>query len=239
MSPSLRPDGRSSKGVWKTGSDTGRTAHFRAVCAQRGALKPDVRPWRRHNMIGWPIWPAIDLARPCECHATTTHVFLFCLFYMSFYHVLCVFCCRFRCARNTAICDHDHAMHAPARAKKGSTFLGGRLAPSYFNPHLAGPSRRGPCPLLKPWRARAEPRARRSLIAPPTSSSARRSCRRAQIAPFPRRNNRVVTEVWQVQRCITGDHQTAHHKLGAPASSCVCTHDDDGELNTNPPTPCQ
>ena len=73
MSPSLRPDGRSSKGVCKTGSDTGRTAHFRAVCAQRGALRPDVRPWRRH-MIGWPIWPAIDLARPCECHATTTHV---------------------------------------------------------------------------------------------------------------------------------------------------------------------
>ena len=25
-------------------------------------------------MIGWPIWPAIDLIRPCECHATTTHV---------------------------------------------------------------------------------------------------------------------------------------------------------------------
>ena len=73
MAPSVRPDGRPSRGVCKTGSDTGRTAHFRAVCAQRGALKPDVRPWRRH-MIGWPIWPAIDLARPCECHATTTHV---------------------------------------------------------------------------------------------------------------------------------------------------------------------
>ena len=73
MAPPASPDGRSSKGVRKTGSDTGRTAHFRAVCAQRGALKPDVRPWRRH-MIGWPIWPAVDLARPCECHATTTHV---------------------------------------------------------------------------------------------------------------------------------------------------------------------
>ena len=74
MSPSVRPDGRPSSGVCKTGSDTaGRTVHFREVCAQRGALKPDVRPWRRH-MIGWPIWPAIDLARPCECHATTTHV---------------------------------------------------------------------------------------------------------------------------------------------------------------------
>ena len=60
------------RGVCKIGSDTGRTVHFRAVGAQRGALKPDVRPWRRH-MIGWPIWPAIDLARPCECHATTTH----------------------------------------------------------------------------------------------------------------------------------------------------------------------
>ena len=69
----MRPDGRPSRGVCKIGSDTGRTVHFRAVCAQRGALKPDVRPWRRH-MIGWPIWPAIDLARPCECHATTTHV---------------------------------------------------------------------------------------------------------------------------------------------------------------------
>ena len=58
----------------EAGSGTGRTAHFRAVCVQRGALKqPEVRPWRRH-MIGWPIWPAIDLARPCECHATTTHV---------------------------------------------------------------------------------------------------------------------------------------------------------------------
>ena len=73
--PSVRPedDGRPSRGVCKIGSDTGRTAHFRAVCAQRGALKPDVRPWRRH-MIGWPIWPAIDLARPCECHATNTHL---------------------------------------------------------------------------------------------------------------------------------------------------------------------
>ena len=71
MPPSVRPDGRPSRGVCKIGSDTGQTVHFRAVCAQRGALKPDVRPWRRH-MIGWPIWPAIDLARPCECHATTT-----------------------------------------------------------------------------------------------------------------------------------------------------------------------
>ena len=72
---SVRPDGRSSRGVCKIGSDTGRTAHFQAVCAQREALKPDARPWpwRRH-MIGWPIWPAIDLARPCECHATTTHL---------------------------------------------------------------------------------------------------------------------------------------------------------------------
>ena len=73
MAPSACPDGRPSRGVWETGSDTGRAAHFRAVCAQRGALTPDVQPWRRH-MIGWPIWPAIDLARPCECHGTIIHV---------------------------------------------------------------------------------------------------------------------------------------------------------------------
>ena len=42
-------------------------------------------------------------------------------------------------------------------------------------------------------RARAEPRARRSLIAPPTSSSARRSCRRAQRAPF-RSHRRAPTD---------------------------------------------
>ena len=73
MSPSACPNGRPSRGVCKTGSDTGRAAHFRAVCVQRGALAQDVRPWPRH-MIGWPIKPAIDLARPCECHATITHV---------------------------------------------------------------------------------------------------------------------------------------------------------------------
>ena len=48
---SVRPDGRPSRGACKTGSDTGRTAHFRAVCAQRGALKPDARPWRRHLIV--------------------------------------------------------------------------------------------------------------------------------------------------------------------------------------------
>ena len=73
MAPSVRPDGRPSRGVCKTGSDTGRTAHFRAVAAQRGALTPDVRPVAPAS-VGCPIWPAIDHARPCECHATTTHI---------------------------------------------------------------------------------------------------------------------------------------------------------------------
>ena len=40
----------------------------------------------------------------------------------------------------------------------------------------------------------------------------------------PRRNSRVVTVLWQVQRCVTGGcHQTVHHNICAPASSCVCT----------------
>ena len=47
--------------------------HFRALGAQRGALTPDVRPVAPTS-IGWPIWPAIDRARPCECHGTITHV---------------------------------------------------------------------------------------------------------------------------------------------------------------------
>jgi len=59
--------------VCKTGSDTGRTAHFRAVGAQRAALTPDVRPVAPTSH-GWPIWPAIDRARPGECHGTSTHV---------------------------------------------------------------------------------------------------------------------------------------------------------------------
>ena len=50
-----------------------RTVHFRAVAAQRGALTPDVRPVAPAS-VGCPIWPAIDHARPCECHATTTHI---------------------------------------------------------------------------------------------------------------------------------------------------------------------
>ena len=69
----MRPDGRPSRAVRKSSSDTGRTAHFRAVAAQRGALTPDVRPVAPAS-VGCPIWPAIDHARPCECHATTTHV---------------------------------------------------------------------------------------------------------------------------------------------------------------------
>ena len=73
MSPSVRPDGRSSRGVCKTGSGTGRTVHFRAVDAQRAALTPDVRPVAPTS-IGWPSWPAIDRARPCECHGTIAHV---------------------------------------------------------------------------------------------------------------------------------------------------------------------
>ena len=73
MSPSVRPDGRPSKALWKNRSDTGRTAHFRAVGAQRGALTPDVRPVAPTS-IGWPIWPVLDRARPCECYATTAHV---------------------------------------------------------------------------------------------------------------------------------------------------------------------
>ena len=73
MSPSVRPDGRPSRGVCKIGSGTGRTAHFRAVGAQRAALTPDVRPVAP-TTIGGPIWPAIDRARPCECHGAITHV---------------------------------------------------------------------------------------------------------------------------------------------------------------------
>ena len=48
-------------------------AHSRAVGAQRGALTPDVRPVALAS-IGWPIWPVLDRARPCECHATIAHV---------------------------------------------------------------------------------------------------------------------------------------------------------------------
>ena len=53
--------------------DTGRTAHFRAVGAQRAALTPDVRPVAPTSH-GWSIWPAMDRARPGECHGTSTHV---------------------------------------------------------------------------------------------------------------------------------------------------------------------
>ena len=73
MAPSVRPDGRPSRGVCKTGSGTGRTAHFRAVSAQRGALTLDVRPVAPAS-VGCPILPAIDHARPGECHATATHI---------------------------------------------------------------------------------------------------------------------------------------------------------------------
>ena len=57
----------------KIGSDNGRTAHFHAVGAQRAALTPDVRPVAP-TTIGWPIWPAFDRARSCECHGKITHV---------------------------------------------------------------------------------------------------------------------------------------------------------------------
>ena len=46
---------------------------FRALGAQRAALTPDVRAVAP-TTIGWPIWPAIDRARPFECHRTITHV---------------------------------------------------------------------------------------------------------------------------------------------------------------------
>ena len=73
MAPSVRPDGRPSRSVCKNGSDTGRTAHIRAVGAQRGAVTPDVRPVAPTS-IGWPIWPVFARARPCEGHATIAHV---------------------------------------------------------------------------------------------------------------------------------------------------------------------
>jgi len=41
--PSVHPDGRSSKALCKNSSDTGRTAHFRAMGPQRGALTPERR----------------------------------------------------------------------------------------------------------------------------------------------------------------------------------------------------
>ena len=70
---SVCPDGQPSRAVCKTGSDTGRTAHFRAVGAQRAALTPDVWPVAPTSH-GWSIWPAMDRARPGECHGTSTHV---------------------------------------------------------------------------------------------------------------------------------------------------------------------
>ena len=75
MSPSVRPDERSSKALWENCSDTGRTAHFRAVGAQRGAPTPDVRP-----VSGADINRMANLACPrprptvCECRATIAHV---------------------------------------------------------------------------------------------------------------------------------------------------------------------
>ena len=72
MAPPASTDGRSSKLARKKGSDTGRTVRFRAVGAQRGALTPHV-PAMAPTSVGWPIWPAIDHARPCECHATIAH----------------------------------------------------------------------------------------------------------------------------------------------------------------------
>ena len=120
----------------------------------------------------------------------------------TFYHVLCVFVVDFDSLK-TQISTLSPSGPACARTRQeGVNFFGRTAGPFLLQPSSScsscrvEPSR----PLLKPWRARAEPRARRSLIAPPTSPSARRSCRRAQSAPFPRRNNRVVTEVWQVQR---------------------------------------
>ena len=73
MAPSVRPDGRPSRGVCKNGPETGRTAHFRAVGVQRAGLTPGVQPVAPTS-IGWRIWPAIDRARPCACHRTITHV---------------------------------------------------------------------------------------------------------------------------------------------------------------------
>jgi len=67
-------------------------------------------------------------------------------------------------------------------------------------------------------RARAEPRARRSLIAPPTSPSARQSCRRAQRAPF-RPHRQAPTDV------ITLSFVAAL-PIAAPAHS---SRHDDGE----------
>ena len=47
--------------------------HFRAVDAKKAALTPDVRPVAPTS-IGWPSYPAIDRARPCECHGAIIHV---------------------------------------------------------------------------------------------------------------------------------------------------------------------
>ena len=73
MPPSVRPDGRPSRGVREIGSDNCRTARFRAVGSQRGALTQDVRSVVPTS-IGWPIRPVLDRARPCECHATIARV---------------------------------------------------------------------------------------------------------------------------------------------------------------------
>ena len=73
MVPSVCPDGRPSKLVWKISFDTGRAAHFRAVAAQRGALTQDVRAMAPTSSR-WPIWPDTDHARPCKCHGTMVHV---------------------------------------------------------------------------------------------------------------------------------------------------------------------
>jgi hypothetical protein len=73
--PSVHPDGRSSKALCKNRFGTGRTAHFRAMGPQRGALTPDVRPMASTS-IGWQIWPVLgcDRTQPCECYATTAQV---------------------------------------------------------------------------------------------------------------------------------------------------------------------
>ena len=79
--------------------------------------------------IGWPIWPPIDLAQPCKCHATTTHVTA-AVGGVCWHHPrperlrleLCYLCCR-TCASQTIYWDMSSSKRELALGADGGCLV--------------------------------------------------------------------------------------------------------------------
>ena len=71
--PGVRTDGRVEVCAKSVPTVAEPRTFVQWVLKEQNSHQTDVRPVAP-TTIGWPIWPAIDRARPCECRGAITNV---------------------------------------------------------------------------------------------------------------------------------------------------------------------